>query len=104
MFALVTGSTGFLGRHLVGRLRAAGHRVRALTRSPEKARVLDGSGAEVAHGDVTRPESLAAAMAGVDVVFHAAALVTNWAPWEDFANTTVHGTENVLQAALVAGV
>ncbi len=104
MFALVTGATGFLGRQLVGRLRASGHRVRALIHWRQKAVLLDGSGAEVMLADVARPESLAPAMAGVDVVFHAAALVTNWARWKKFENTTVRGTEHVLQAALAAGV
>lgn len=104
MLALVTGSTGFLGRHLVDRLRAGGDHVRALVRSPEKAGTLAGSGAEVVYGDLTRPESLAAAAAGVDTVFHAAAMVTNWGPWEPFRATTVTGTENLLAAALAAGV
>src|SRR5205823_5243768 len=69
-----------------------------------KARFLEGTGAELFHGDVTSPASLAAAVAGVDVVFHSAALVTNWAPWSAFHATTVQGTENVLQAAAHAAV
>src|SRR5205823_13897497 len=82
MRALVTGSTGFLGRHLVERLRAQGWQVRALTRDPSRARIFTGTGTEVARGDLTSPESLTAALADVDVVFHSAALVTNWAPWK----------------------
>src|SRR6266511_1401416 len=104
MFALVTGSTGFLGSHLVERLRAAGHRVRALARNPNRARFLEGTGAEVVLGDVTVPASLAPAVEGVDVVFHTAALVTNWAPWPAFLATTVAGTENLLEAAARAAV
>jgi len=104
MLALVTGSTGFLGRHLVERLLASGWHVRALARDPTKARVFAHTSAEVALGDVTSPDSLTPAMAGVDVVFHAAALVSNWGPWPEFLATTVGGTENLLHAASDAQV
>jgi len=102
MLAVVTGSTGFLGRHLVKQLLSSGWRVRALARDPHKARIFTGTGAEVAYGDVTSPDSLTAALLGVDVVFHSAALVTNWAPWPQFLATTVRGTENLLRAAVGA--
>src|SRR5262249_18258692 len=100
MLALVTGSTGFLGRHLVKQLLARGWRVRAAARDPHKAGIFTGTGAEVAYGDVTSPDSLTAALLGVDAVFHSAALVTNWAPWPQFLATTVRGTENLLRAAV----
>ncbi len=99
MFALVTGSTGFLGTHLVQRLREAGHRVRALVRTPSKAGVLAAAGAELSAGDITSPTSLARAVEGIEVIFHAAALVTNWAPWSSYQAVTVQGTENLLDAA-----
>jgi len=73
--------------------------VRALVRNPNKAHVLDGMGAELFAGDITDPPSLARAVDGVDVVFHAAALVSNWAPWSEYLATTVGGTENLLAAA-----
>jgi nucleoside-diphosphate-sugar epimerase len=104
MFALVTGASGFLGGHLVERLCGAGHRVRAMVRDRGKARFLEGSGAEFVLADVTAPETLAAALEGVEVVFHSAALVSNWAPWSEFQATTVQGTENLLQAAIRVGV
>jgi nucleoside-diphosphate-sugar epimerase len=104
VFALVTGSTGFLGSHLVERLRAGGHRVRALARNPNKARVLTHMGAEVVCGDITSHESVVSAVRGVDVIFHAAALVTHWAPWSEFLAATVRGTENLLEAAACADV
>ena len=58
--ALVTGSTGFLGRHLVQRLLASGWRVRALLRDPKKAGLLSGTAAELAYGNLTAPGSLTA--------------------------------------------
>jgi uncharacterized protein YbjT (DUF2867 family) len=66
----VTGATGYVGGRLVPELLAAGHAVRCLVRSPAK---LDGrpwrDDVEVVAGDVTRPETLPAALADVDVAF-----------------------------------
>ncbi len=104
MFALVTGPTGFLGSHLVERLLATGHAVRALVYEPDKTGSLPGDKVEMVPGDITSPASLVAAVRGVDVIFHTAALVTHWAPWSSFLRTTVHGTENLLRASIRAGV
>ncbi len=104
MQALVTGATGFLGSHLIELAQAFGYQVRALARNKDRARPLEATGVRVVLGDLTDPESLAAAVRGCAVVFHAAALVTNWAPWREFARTTVRGTENLLRTATRAGV
>jgi (4-alkanoyl-5-oxo-2,5-dihydrofuran-3-yl)methyl phosphate reductase len=61
---LVTGGTGNIGSELVRLLAAAGQKVRALTRDPSKARVP--AGVEVAKGDFDQPDSLAAALQGVE--------------------------------------
>jgi nucleoside-diphosphate-sugar epimerase len=98
MFAFVTGPTGFLGSHLVERLLLGGHRVRALVYGP-RCNLADDSRIETLDGDITCEDSLAAALKDIDVVFHTAAVVTNWAPWSRFLATTVHGTENLLKAA-----
>ncbi len=104
MFALVTGSSGFLGSHLVERLRATGHRVRGLIRDPRKGDLLTKQGAEVAIGDLNSAESLVKAVEGVDVVFHAAAMVESWGRWSDYLATTVQGTKDLLKAAVEAKV
>lgn len=65
----VAGATGALGRHVVRTLRERGHRVRALTRSAERGRALEGIADEVRVGDATRPETIAGACAGVELVF-----------------------------------
>ncbi|MEV6027384.1 SDR family oxidoreductase [Streptomyces sp. NPDC052036] len=68
---LVTGATGYIGGRLVPELLAAGHRVRCLARSPDKLRDHPWAGeVEVVAGDVTRAESVAAAMRGVDVAYY----------------------------------
>ncbi|MFF3458498.1 NAD(P)H-binding protein [Streptomyces sp. NPDC002730] len=60
---LVTGATGTVGRQVVAELLDRGHTVRALTRDPAKADFP--AGVEVVQGDLTDPDSLAAALEGV---------------------------------------
>jgi len=100
---LVTGGTGFIGRHLCRRLLAEGCRVRVLCRDTSGRGDLDSS-VEVASGDVTRPSSLLAALAGADTVFHLASALgaTPFGPQGFFA-VNAEGTKNVLAAARVAG-
>ncbi|KAB1908974.1 NAD(P)H-binding protein [Micromonospora sp. AMSO1212t] len=64
---LVTGATGNVGGHVVTRLLELGADVRALVREPSTSRLP--SGVAVAGGDLTRPDTLDAALAGVDSVF-----------------------------------
>jgi len=101
---MVTGSTGFLGMNLIRILLDEGCQVRALFRSPEKAKNLP---PEVIRckGDILDPESLAKAMEGCDGVFHAAAFagVSAEDP-HDIFRLNVEGTGNVLEAALISGV
>jgi uncharacterized protein YbjT (DUF2867 family) len=67
MMILVTGATGFVGRNVVRQLLDAGVHVRALTRNPATAALPDG--VEVVEGDLTRPETLAPALAGVERMY-----------------------------------
>ncbi|MFA6132923.1 MAG: NAD-dependent epimerase/dehydratase family protein [Phycisphaerae bacterium] len=101
---LVTGGTGLLGSHIVEKLRASGQDVRVLCRPGSDTALLDSWGVEKAPGDVTDPASLQAAMKGVKTVYHAAAQVGDWGPWERFVAVTIEGTRNMIQAARAAGV
>ncbi len=74
MKALVTGATGFTGGHLARALARRGASVRALVRDVSAAAALAAEGIELVPGDLARRETLAAACAGVDVVFNIAAL------------------------------
>lgn len=101
---LVTGATGFLGHHLVPALVRCGAQVTALVRdvggvAPDLARQVT-----LACGDVRDRAALEAAMRGVDIVFHCAAVTTNKALWSEHQAVNVQGTENVLHAARQAGV
>ncbi len=101
---LVTGSTGFIGSHLCRRLVERGHRVRAFHRPTSTLRLLEGLDVEHVLGDLTRPETLQAAMSGVEAVFHAAAWMGGSDPTGQQYAVTVEGTRNLLQAAQKAGV
>jgi nucleoside-diphosphate-sugar epimerase len=102
MKVLVTGGTGFLGRHLVAHL-APRHALRLLVR-PGSSRERFPAGVEFAAGDVTDPGSLLQAARGCDAVVHAAALVKIMAPAAEFDRVNLGGLENVLGTAAEAGV
>ena len=104
MKALVTGATGFIGSHVVDRLLEGDDTVRALVRPSSDVSYLRERSVELVSGDITDPASLPAAVAGVDVVYHTAAMVSDWGPWRDFEAVTIEGTRNVLEAAAGAGV
>jgi nucleoside-diphosphate-sugar epimerase len=104
MKALVTGATGFIGSHIVDRLVARGDSVRALIRVDSDVSYLEGLGVERIIGDIADPDSLPRALQGVEAVYHAAALVSDWGPWSDFQRVTIDGASNVLEAAARANV
>jgi dihydroflavonol-4-reductase len=101
---LVTGATGFIGRHVARRLLQRGARLRLFCRSAPKARRLFGESAEVFAGDLTDDGRVAAACRGADVVIHLGALYQFGRPLRrqlDAVNR--RGTETLLAAARAAG-
>ena len=102
---LVTGASGFAGGHLAAHLATEERaRVRALVRAASRVNHLANAAIELRDGDVTDLESVRRAMDGVEVVFHLASKVGHWGEAEEFRRVNVAGTENVLRAALEAGV
>src|SRR5436309_3472127 len=95
----VTGATGFIGGRVTRQLVGAGHDVVAIARSSESARDLESIGVDVRRGDITNPDSLRGAMAGVDGVFHIAGWykIGSKDPSEG-ERINVAGTRNVLSA------
>jgi uncharacterized protein YbjT (DUF2867 family) len=75
MKVLVTGATGNVGGHVVNSLQKHGVEVRALARKPEAARFP--AGLEVVAGDLTDPESIRAALEGIDKLFLLNAVVAD---------------------------
>ncbi|HLW03927.1 MAG TPA: SDR family oxidoreductase [Ktedonobacterales bacterium] len=109
MKAFVTGSTGLLGSNLVNALVAAGHEVKALARSREKAeRLLPQAHVEIVVGDMENIPAFAPSMAGSDVLFHTAAYVREvFGPgnhWPKLEKINVQGTLELLTQAETHGV
>jgi nucleoside-diphosphate-sugar epimerase len=73
-------------------------------RDPVKASWLEELGAEVVQGDITQSESWRQAVQGCRVVYHSAAWVSESGPIEQVWATNVGGTQNVVEAAIAAGV
>ncbi|HEX8744837.1 MAG TPA: NAD-dependent epimerase/dehydratase family protein [Thermoleophilaceae bacterium] len=103
--ALVTGATGKVGGAVARALLERGEAVRALVRDPARAAELLPTGVELARGDVTEPASVAAAVAGCELVFNAMGFPEQWLRDESvFDRVNARGTETVVRAAAAAGV
>ncbi len=97
---LVTGATGFTGRHLVEALVRDGRTVRVLARNQARASSQLPPGVEVVVGDVTDAEAVHTAMRGVTHVYHlAAAYREPGIPDRRYWEVHVAGTRHVLAAA-----
>ena len=94
---LVTGANGFVGRHVARALAQRGDRVRALVRDNAGAAALADVDCELAVGDVTDPEALREATAGVETVVHLVAIISG--SRADFQRVMVEGTANLIAAA-----
>ena len=106
MTVLITGAAGFLGNQTAKKLAAMGMQVRALVRTPAKAKYRLGDIAdriEIVEGDVTQPASLAPAMRDVSAVIHTVAIAMEKGG-QTYESVNFHGTVNVLNAAQAVGV
>ncbi len=97
MRALVTGSNGFVGSHLVRYLKERGDHVRAMLRQSSNRELLADVDVELAFADVTDDAGLDEAVDGVDVVYHVAGVI---AALDDagFDRVNIGGTQRVVQA------
>ena len=99
---LVMGATGYIGGRLVPRLAATGDDVRCLARRPEKLTGVEwASSVEVVQGDALEPDTLDAAMAGIDVVYY---LVHSIGSRGSFSDVDRIAAANTADAAARAGV
>ena len=104
---LITGATGYIGRHLVARVVAQGEQPRCLVRELNRAkRILPADKVELVQGATTSPASLDAAVQGVDTIVHAAFLTADrkQSAGNEYEKTNVQGTAYLIQAAKKAGV
>jgi len=105
---LVAGGTGFIGSHIVRRLAADGHRVIAMSRSPDRARDRLPEGVELRRGDTTDASTLGPALAGVEVVVATVQFpnhpVENPRRGYTYVKVDGEGTVRLVDAARRAGV
>ena len=107
MRIFLTGGTGFIGGRVAAKLRARGDDVVALVRSPDKAAKLRELGCELVEGDLSSTNAIRQGLDGADACIHAAAIYKVGIPKKEHQamfDSNVTGTENVLDAAIDAGV
>lgn len=100
---LVTGATGLVGSHVVERACREGIPVRALVRSTADTRLLQQWPVELVTGDLSEPDRVAQAVAGVSHVVHAAAKVGDWGPIDEFRAVNVRSLSHLVEACLRTG-
>ncbi|WP_422743533.1 SDR family oxidoreductase [Micromonospora sp. WMMD754] len=101
MRCLVTGATGYIGGRLAPRLLAEGHTVRCLARKAGRLRDVPWAAeAEIAEGDLSRPETLPAAFEGVDVAYY----LVHSLGQRGFEAADREAATNFAEAARAAGV
>jgi uncharacterized protein YbjT (DUF2867 family) len=99
----ITGSTGFVGRHIAKNLCSRGLRVRCLTRASSDLTPLAGLPVEICRGDVTDEASLQSALQGAVSVVHLVAIIRE-TKGATFEAINLSGTRNLVQAAKKMGV
>jgi len=102
--SLVTGASGFIGRHLVAQLAGRGTKVRACALPGERVGVLEQLGAEIVRADLTVPATLPPLFAGgIERVFHLGAICNLSTGYATLRGVNVDGVERVTALALDAG-
>jgi uncharacterized protein YbjT (DUF2867 family) len=99
--ALVFGASGYIGSHLVPALAARGWRVRASARNRDVLVARNWPGVELVEADALQPESLPAALSGIDTAYY---LVHSMAAGSDFGRLDLEAADNFARAAAGAGV
>jgi nucleoside-diphosphate-sugar epimerase len=102
MNILITGATGFIGRHLTGALFKT-HSIRCLVRKKSDISVLKNFNIEIIYGDLLVKESLRHALDGIDLVYHLAGEVYSKKK-NDYYRGNVLATNNLLEACKTKGI
>ncbi len=100
MQVFVTGSTGFVGNHVLNTLLDRGHQVRALVRPGSEYKLKEPDKVEVITGDVTESADLIQGMKGCDAAIHLVGIIRAF-PNKDITFERLHteATANVIEAA-----
>ena len=103
MKILVTGATGFLGHHLVKKLKKGGYQIKILKEKSASTKLLDRDikKIEIVEGDIRNQEDVESAVNGCDVVFHLVGMISYWNKLNNLQKEiNVEGTKNVVNACL----
>lgn len=101
---LITGGSGFIGRHLAASLLQQGHSVRLMGRNFAPVADLLNAGAVAVQADLRDQQAVSDACAGVEAVCHVGALSAPWGRWQDFYAINVSGTRHVINGCRTHGV
>ncbi len=101
---MITGATGFIGSHITRAFCENQVKVGCLIRKSSSLANLEGLPVEFKIGDIKKIGDLTRAFTGYDWVIHNAAKVSDWGDYDEFYQTNVTGTFNVLTACVQAGI
>jgi len=105
MKIFITGASGFIGSHLIERLRQTDHDLFCLVRRTSSIRNLEDAGVQLIWGDLREKDTLYAGMSGCDYVIHLAGAHTFWEPDSHvYSDINAGGTKNVMECALETGI
>ncbi len=101
---LLTGATGFAGRHIAESLLATGKQIRLFVRNQEAANHIFGNHPQIsiAEGELSDVLSIESALEGISSVIHAAAVVSFWKKRRrEMTEVNVRGTANLINMCLL---
>jgi len=101
---LITGASGLTGSHIAEYFLKMEENIICLVRKSSNIDFLRQINATIRYGDILDSRSLLSAMKDVDIVIHTAAKVADWGDYQQFFESNVIGTINVLRAAYLAGI
>lgn len=102
---LITGGNGFLGSNLTRELYRQNYSMRILVRSSADLQCVADIPCEVFFGNIDNPEHVNAAIKGVDIVIHTAAITDQWGiPYAEYEKINFISTQHIVNACLQHGV
>jgi nucleoside-diphosphate-sugar epimerase len=101
---LITGASGFIGGHVTRYFATKDVNVHCLIRKDSNVDFISGLQLTWLNGDIRNADQLRRAFKGMDYIIHTAARTRDWGDWDDFFQTNINGTLNVLKAAEENGI
>jgi dihydroflavonol-4-reductase len=106
MNILITGGTGFIGKHLLHRLSKTDHHIRCLVRKTSNIETIQNTvNTDITTGDILDRSSIKKALIDMDAIIHLANIYDFWIKRKrDFYDVNVQGTQNLMEEALTANI